>query len=62
MLGTRQSGVPTLRVANLLRDHALMDTARDEAMRVLEDGAMTEQLLRHLDDGWTVRFGFAEVG
>ena len=33
-----------------------------EAMRVLQDGAMTEQLLRHLDDGWTVRFGFAEVG
>jgi ATP-dependent DNA helicase RecG len=62
MLGTRQSGVPTLRVANLLRDHTLMDTARKEAMRVLQDGAMTEQLLRHLDDGWAVRFGFAEVG
>jgi len=62
MLGTRQSGVPTLRVANLLRDHALMDTARDEAMRVLKDGAMTEQLLRRLDRGWATRFGFAEIG
>ena len=62
MLGTRQSGVPTLRVANLVRDHRLMDTARDEAMRVLEDGDLTEQLLTRLDHGWAERFGLADVG
>ena len=62
MLGTRQSGVPTLRVANLRRDHSLMDSARDEALQVLRDGAMAEQVLTRLDHGWAARFGLAEVG
>ena len=35
MLGTRQSGMPTLRVANLIRDHDLMETARREAFAAL---------------------------
>ena len=30
--GTRQSGLPTLRVGDLLRDHALMEEARREAV------------------------------
>ena len=31
--GTRQSGMPTLRIGDLVRDHALMDDARREARR-----------------------------
>src|SRR5262249_40554957 len=35
-LGTRQAGLPPFRVANLLRDTALLRAARDEATRWLE--------------------------
>ncbi len=34
--GTRQSGLPTLRTGDLLRDHPLMEQARDEAARFLD--------------------------
>ena len=35
--GTRQSGLPTLRVGDLLRDHQLMEEARREAVAALDD-------------------------
>ena len=35
--GTRQSGLPTLRVGDLLRDHAVMEEARREAVAALDD-------------------------
>ena len=35
--GTRQSGLPTLRTGDLLRDHSLMEQARDEAARFLDE-------------------------
>ena len=62
MLGTRQSGVPTLRVADLIRDQDLMETARREAFAVIQDGGVAAQLLARLDDVWTERFGLAGVG
>ena len=34
--GTRQSGIPELRVANILRDSMLLEEARAEAWRILE--------------------------
>ena len=37
--GTRQSGMPTLRVGDLLRDHQLMEEARREAIAALDDVA-----------------------
>ncbi len=62
MLGTRQSGVPTLRVANLVRDHELMETARREAFDVLRTGDIAAPELARLDDTWKERFGLAGVG
>jgi len=35
-LGTKQSGVPRFRFGNILRDHALMEQARDAAIDVIE--------------------------
>ena len=35
-LGTRQSGMPDFRVANIVRDSKLLETARDEALAWLE--------------------------
>ena len=62
MLGTRQSGVPTLRVADLIRDHDLMVTARRDAFAALRDTSVAASVLARLDDTWTERFGLAGVG
>ena len=61
MLGTRQSGLPTLRAAHLVRDHDLMETARREAMSVLRAGVAAD-LLARLDAEWAARFGLADIG
>ncbi|NND05723.1 MAG: ATP-dependent DNA helicase RecG [Saprospiraceae bacterium] len=36
MAGTQQSGLPTLKLANLVRDNVLLKTAREIAMRILD--------------------------
>lgn len=61
VLGTRQSGLPTLRLANLVRDQDIMDIARDEAARAMREGVAGDVLAR-LDAGWRERFGLAGVG
>ena len=61
VLGTRQSGLPTLRVADLVRDQDMMDVARDEAARAMREG-VADGLLARLDAGWAERFGLAGVG
>jgi ATP-dependent DNA helicase RecG len=64
--GTRQSGLPQLRVGDLLRDGDLMAMARAEAFRHVEQargsGAIgpLEELLGR--GGWQRRFGLARVG
>jgi ATP-dependent DNA helicase RecG len=60
--GTRQSGVPTLRVGDLLRDHALMEEARRDAAAWLEREGPGEAFLGYLRDAWAERFGLVGVG
>jgi ATP-dependent DNA helicase RecG len=60
--GTRQSGLPTLRTGDLLRDHALMETARDEAARVVDGQALTAPLVEQLKAAWPTRFGLMDIG
>jgi ATP-dependent DNA helicase RecG len=61
--GTRQWGMPTLRVANLIRDRALLERARDEAFRTADQGPLAPSLERFLQEGgWERRFGLARVG
>jgi ATP-dependent DNA helicase RecG len=64
--GTRQSGLPHLRVGDLLRDRDLLMLAREEAFRYVEQsraagagGPLAELLER---GGWQRRFGLARVG
>ena len=59
--GTRQSGLPTLRAGDLLRDHRLLDEARKEAFAWLENPA-SGQLVEELSRTWADRFGLAGVG
>jgi len=48
-LGTKQSGVPRFRFGNIVRDHALMEKARDAAIEVVDRGmAEADALARAL--------------
>jgi ATP-dependent DNA helicase RecG len=60
--GTRQSGMPTLRVGDLLRDHAIMEDARREAIASLDDGQEAETLATFVRTSWEQRFGLVGVG
>jgi ATP-dependent DNA helicase RecG len=60
--GTRQSGMPTLRVGDLLRDHAIMEEARREAVTALEDERHAETLATFVHTSWEQRFGLVGVG
>jgi ATP-dependent DNA helicase RecG len=59
--GTRQSGLPTLRVGDLVRDHLLMEDARREAVAWLDGGAAAS-LVDYLGANWSQRFGLVGVG
>ncbi|HET7292955.1 MAG TPA: ATP-dependent DNA helicase RecG [Vicinamibacteria bacterium] len=62
--GTRQSGLPTFRVAHLIRDRDLLERARAEAFAWTVGGAPAPDALRAFLDGggWERRFGLARVG
>ena len=60
--GTRQSGLPTLRTGDLLRDHALMERARDEAARFLEEQTLAAPLVERMKAAWPHRFGLMDIG
>ena len=60
--GTRQAGVPTFRMIDLVRDRDLLDTAQQEAVRwfghAMPDPAGVDKLIA----GWEQRFKLIEVG
>jgi ATP-dependent DNA helicase RecG len=66
--GTRQAGMPGFRVANLLRDRKMLDLARVEANRIVEQKAPEisaqdqERIMQHLRQHWQRRYGLVEVG
>jgi ATP-dependent DNA helicase RecG len=63
--GTRQWGMPSFRVAHLLRDRDLLEPARREAFRLVErhGQALPSPLPSFLrEGGWERRFGLARVG
>ena len=60
--GTRQSGLPTLRVGDLLRDHQVMELARREAVAALDDPGQAAELVALVRSSWEQRFGLVGVG
>jgi ATP-dependent DNA helicase RecG len=61
--GTRQWGMPNLRIAQLIRDRALLETARTEAFAYVHDLASAPALRDFIEGGgWEKRFGLARVG
>ena len=60
--GTRQSGIPTLRVGDLLRDHRVMEDARREAVAWLARGRVATPLVEYVRSTWEERYGLVGVG
>jgi ATP-dependent DNA helicase RecG len=60
--GTRQSGLPKLRTGDLVRDRDIMEDAHAEARRVVDEGALTPELMRFVQERWQGHFGLIEVG
>jgi ATP-dependent DNA helicase RecG len=66
--GTRQAGMPSLRVANLVRDRQLLELAKREARGLLEatPGELSAEEKRiaveYLRSHWNRRYGLVEVG
>jgi ATP-dependent DNA helicase RecG len=60
--GTRQSGLPTLRTGDLLRDHELMEKARDEAQRYVSEQTPDAGLAGRMKAAWPSKFGLMDIG
>jgi ATP-dependent DNA helicase RecG len=63
--GTKQSGLPSLRVANILRDTELLEHARREATAFIERPPSEDELRRavaYIRDHWQRRYGLVTVG
>jgi ATP-dependent DNA helicase RecG len=64
-LGTRQSGLPTFRIGNLLRDGEILEVARQEARALAEHPASRKELdgaTAYVRDHWQRRYGLALIG
>jgi ATP-dependent DNA helicase RecG len=63
--GTRQSGLPAFRVADLLRDTELLELARREARQFIESPPSKEELValvNYVREHWSRRYGLVQVG
>lgn len=66
--GTRQAGMPSFRVANIIRDRQLLEVAKHEAAAVLagpnNDISQSEidRALRYMRSRWQKSYGLVEVG
>jgi ATP-dependent DNA helicase RecG len=62
-MGTRQSGIPAFRIANIVRDQKILEIARREAGYMLNERRNTretDRLIRHVRS--QPRYGLANVG
>jgi ATP-dependent DNA helicase RecG len=63
LLGTRQSGLPEFRIANLVRDQKILDAAKKEADFYLGKGERSPETAKMIQRvRSTARFGLAAVG
>jgi ATP-dependent DNA helicase RecG len=63
--GTKQSGLPSLRVANILRDAEILQIARREAVDFIAKPPSEDELRRavaYIRDHWQRRYGLVTVG
>jgi ATP-dependent DNA helicase RecG len=65
--GTRQAGLPDFRIANLVRDRAVLELAKREAAHFVEapgeySKAEQERVKSRLKEAWQRRYGLVEAG
>ena len=62
--GTRQSGIPGLRLANIVRDTEILEQARTEALRLIEEkpGDELRAAVTYIQENWQRRYGLVLVG
>ena len=63
--GTRQSGLPSLRIANILRDQEILEVARNVAAEFIESPPSPAEFahaMEYVHGHWQRRFGLVEVG
>jgi ATP-dependent DNA helicase RecG len=66
--GTKQAGIPSFRVANLIRDRELLEAAKREAAFVVAgptpeiSKSEIDAALRQMRARWSLSYGLAEVG
>ena len=63
--GTKQSGIPGLRLADLIRDGDVLEMARKEAHALIFDGKNSEELravVRYIQEHWQRRYALVQVG
>lgn len=63
--GTKQSGLPALRIANIIRDQDVLEIARSEAQTFI-NSPPSEESLRHavtyIREHWQRKYGLVQVG
>ncbi|HEV2176074.1 MAG TPA: ATP-dependent DNA helicase RecG [Terriglobia bacterium] len=62
--GTRQSGIPAFRIANLIRDQEILEWAKREAAEFIERPKSREEFeafVSYLRNAWARRYGLASV-
>lgn len=63
--GTRQSGLPALRIGNILRDQEVLEMARNEAIAFIDNPPSEEALrgaVQFIRTHWQRRYGLVQVG
>jgi len=63
--GTKQSGLPALRIASIVRDRDILEIARGEAVAYVENPPSEDALqalVRHIQGHWQRRYGLVQVG
>jgi len=63
--GTKQSGLPSLRIANILRDPDILSAARNEARAFVEHPPSHEAFaaaVEYIKNHWQRRYGLVQVG
>lgn len=65
--GTRQSGLPTIRVGNIIRDISILQKAREEAFSYISSDEPEVQeeknkMIKTIKGQWQKRYGLVLVG